>query len=235
MARLFTVNRVPVTLESVAHESELRRGENRVKIAVLTLKIPLSRQLAAAMPDGVLRRLYQQRNDDVDPMVLRVDFASLVDRQVLTVAAAPDSGDDSCALDQVRIYAVRAQRPPTSNTFVLTCRASFGPLSAAEWAFIDFWRGTQRFVSFKAAQQSLEFQLEEKDTDAGDEDDDDSQPALKAVNGTCAHGCRVGEACQECPDNLAQPVDDVEDKAEPVNRKLHSHQAKKKNGTRGRR
>jgi len=202
MARLFTVNKIPISLEKVTHESEVRRGENRVKIAVLHCTIALTRQYAAAMPDGVLRRLYQSTGDEVDPMTLRHDFPTLCDRQTLTVAASPDS-EPTKALDQVRIYGLYAKRGTTDRTFVLHFKASFGPLSSKDWEFVDHWRTTQRIVNFTAAQHELEFDLADPDADDEDEDDDDAQPGLQPVDGTCTHGCRVGEACADCEGGTA--------------------------------
>lgn len=229
MGRLFTVNKIPVSLESVTHESELRRGEHRVKIAVLHCKLALTRKFAAAMPDGVLRRLYAQSGEDVDVMTLRHDFPSLCDRQTLTIAASPDS-DPTKALDQVRIYGVHAKRGQTDRVFVLHFKASFGPLSSKDWEFIDHWRTTQRTVNFAAAQKSLEFDIEQDETE--DDAAGEQQPGLQLVTGTCVHGSRVGEACADCEGDvaLAPPPKDDREHARTAQRR-HPH-GKKPQGPR---
>ncbi len=236
MARLFSVNKIPVTLEKITHESELRRGEHRVKIAVLHCTIALTRKYAAAMPDGVLRRLYASTGEDVDPMTLRHDFPSLCDRQILTVAATPDS-DPTKALDQVRIYGVYAKRGTTDRAFTLHFKGSFGPLSSKEWEFLDLWRTTQRVVNFEASQHSIEFDLADEADDDAEEDDgaDDGkgeQPGLKLVTGTCTHGSRLGESCSDCDGGVAI-APDTESSPEPARHLPRRHAGgKKPNGPR---
>lgn len=198
--KLFAVPKVGVLLEKITHETEMRRGENRVKIAVLHLRVhPFDKKLAAAMPDGVARRCFTQ-SGDADPMTLQLAFVSLVDRQILKVYAAPDTTEGTTALDQVRIYGVKVSRTPTDNAFVLSIKASFGPLSSRDWEFIEAWRSTQRFVSFASAQPSLEFLPQEEEAD---DDDAAAEPGLPLTEGTCVHGSRIGEACDDCPDRLA--------------------------------
>lgn len=199
--KLFEVPKIGVMLERITHETEMRRGENRVKIAVLHLRVyPFDKKLAAAMSDGVARRLFTQ-NGDADPMTLSLGFTALVDRQILKVYAAPDTTEGTTALDQVRIYGVKASRTPTENAFVLSLKASFGPLSSRDWEFIEAWRSTQRFVSFASAQPNLDFLPQEEEAD---DEDEAAEPGLPLANeGTCAHGSRIGEACDDCPDSLA--------------------------------
>lgn len=214
---LFTVGKVGVFLDAVGHAVEKRRGEE-VKVLTLGLRVsPLDSQLASALLiDGLKVTLFSLHTGEPKGNLRRVDFGvKNLDRQVLTIFAAPDTEAPSIAFDQVRIHKLYVTMPKDRTDFDLKFKATFGPAGRAELEFVQQWLLTQRFVTFTEAEPGFDFEEDGEDLTDADE--------------------KARVAAPPSPMWDDEPTGDVEDspattdakRTVGVNRKLHSHQTKK--------
>jgi hypothetical protein len=174
--KLFNVGKVGCFCDGVSHSIEKRHGDE-VKILTLTLRVaPFDAKLASALPDGVRATLFKLNNPDPKETLRRVDFALGVDRQVLTVFAAPDTMTASIAFDQVKIAGTYARTLKDRNGYDFVFRASFGPVGREELEFVQQWLLSQRFVTFEQAEPGM------FDDDSEAEDDDADPPRAPAAD-----------------------------------------------------
>lgn len=212
--KLFDLAKIGCYCEGIAHSLEKRRGED-VKVLTLTLKVaPFSSTHATAMPDGVKATLFNLNSGDPKENLRRVDFALGVERQQLHAFASPDTSEATFMLDQVRIHGTYARVQKDRNGFDFLFKCTFGPIGRDELEWVQAWLLTQKFVTFEAAEPSLEFEAAEPDEDDGTDAD---QKAREVIDG------RVPMWEDEPPaPSKAKPA------TERAHRNLHSHQTKKR-------
>lgn len=204
--RLFTVPKVPMYCEGIVHRIE-RRKSGDVKVVDLALRIePFTTQLASALDPSygfVRRMLFSMNNAEPVNELKSVEFKVPGERQTLTCFAAPDIARATIALSQVKVTKIRARKPKEGTAWTVYVYVSFGPLGKEELEYVNAFYTTQAFITFEQADPSL-FEDGVDDTDADDDEEDDAaSPSLPIAEGTCTHGARVGETCEECPDQLA--------------------------------
>jgi hypothetical protein len=198
--KLFTTGKVGVFCDAIKHHNETRKSGD-TKVITLTCRVePFDVKLATSMAQAVRTTLFKLNHPDPQPHIRRCDFVLGLERQQLHVFASSDTKDASIVFDQVRISRTYARTQKDSNGYTLVFDATFGPVGKSELAYVEGWRGTQRSVTFEAAEPDLDFEVEADDD--GDEDADAAQPGLLA-KGTCTHGCAVGEACEDCAGGIA--------------------------------
>lgn len=155
MTQLFSVPKVPIFCDGVAHKTEARRGET-VKVVVLNLRLdPLEKKLARAMPVGDLADTLFNPNTTKARPIRRAEFDAPKERQVLRVYAAPDTSEASIAFDQAKIGKLVARMMKDRTAHDLHFTATFGPAGRRELEFTQEWLFSQRFVSFDEAEPGL--------------------------------------------------------------------------------
>lgn len=224
--KLFSVGKVGVFCDAIKHHNETRTSGD-TKVITLTCHVePFDAKLATALDSVVRATLFKLNHPDPQPHIRRCDFVLSLERQQLQVYAAPDSPGKAIVIDQVRISRMYARKSKDANHYTFVFDATFGPVGKVELAYVEAWRGTQKFLTFEPAEPNLDFELA-SDANADDEDDDtnEAQPGLKEVNGTCTHGCRIGEDCDECEGGKAvaapEPKDEREHARTPQRRHPH--------------
>lgn len=174
--KLFDTGKTGFFLDSITHKTEKRRdGETKV-IALGFRVVPFDHKLAASIDQSVRASLFTLNDPSrAQNHVAALDFTLPFERQDVTIYASPDTEAGSLLLQQVKVSNLRAQLEKGSNAFVLKGKLTFGPASQQELAFVESWRGTQRFLTFEESQPDLAYE----EVGSSDEDeDDDSQPAL---------------------------------------------------------
>jgi hypothetical protein len=155
--RLFDVAKVGCFLDTIQHSTEDRRGE-ATKIVVLTLRVdPLDAKLALALDERVRQTLFNLSSAEPHKHIRRVEFALGIPRQNLEVFASPDTAQATIAFLQVEAKSVKVRIDKDKNHYSLICKVSFGPIGPDELAYIEEWRNTQRFVTFRQAEPSMDF------------------------------------------------------------------------------
>lgn len=176
---LFTVAKIPMYCESIAHRME-KRKDHDVKVVDLALKIqPFTPQLAAALNQDeygfVKRTLFKMSNGDPTVDLRSVEFRPPSDRQDLLCFAAPDINNKSISLTHAKITKIRARSSKDANGWVLYVNVSFGPLSKEELMWVNDFYTAQSFITFRESEPSLEFTDDDSDADA--EPDGGGRPA----------------------------------------------------------
>lgn len=223
--QLFSVGKVPVYCDGIAHRVETRRGDS-VKVVDLTLKIePFTPQLASALDQdeyGFVKRMLFKVTDGTPLGDLRsVEFIPPGDRQRVTCFASPDTEMPSIALDQCKVTKIRARSQKDASGWVLYLHLSFGPLSRTELEYVNAFYTEQRFMTFDAAEPSLDF--EEADDDVTDADEKARQQARPAPIWDDDEQPSPVAASEDSPATVDAK------RAVGTRHKLHSHQDKKKN------
>lgn len=180
--RLFSVPKVGLFLDAYVPGVETRRGEE-TKILTLTLRVqPFDSKLATAIDDGledesgVRTGLFKLNHPDPKPHIDRLNFNLACPRQQMTIFASPDTDRSRMCFDQVKISGTYARRQKDVNGFAFVFKASFGPVGRDEQEFIHQWLLTQRFVSFEAAEPSMDF---DDSADEGANEDDAPDPPTR--------------------------------------------------------
>lgn len=215
---LFTVAKIPVYCEGIAHRLEKRRGDE-VKVVDLTLKLePFTPQLASALDQdeyGFIKRALFKIGD-ASPVtdVRAIEFRAPSERQQLICFASPNTEVPSIALDQCKVTKIRARCQKDASGWVLYLHVSFGPLGKSELEYVNAFYTEQRFVSWSAAEPSLDFD----DDGDGDEEGEDadvkaSRPAMEFDDPRDDHD---SEATADAKRTVGS------------RQRLHSHQTKKK-------
>lgn len=239
---LFSVAKVQTFCDTITHSTEERRGET-VKIVELSLRVqPFDAKLATALDDGtkadagIRSLLFSLSTGDPKPHVRKVDVALGVPRQQMLIYASPDTVNESIALDQVKISSTYARTQKDISGYAFCFRASFGPLGKTELEFIQSWHLTNRFITFREAEKSLNF----GDSDAPATDTDEkARKNLRAGKGPAAPDVQPewdddgssgsGQPATEAPVVAPEPVGAREHGAR---RKMVSHQTKGSKGVR---
>jgi hypothetical protein len=178
--KLFNVAKVGLYLDTITHATE-KRQDAEVKIVTLTLRVqPFDVQLAAAMPDGVRATLFKMTSGDPKDTLRRVDFALGVPRQNLHIFAAPDTGQPSIVLTQVKIGGTYARTEKAVSGYGFVVKASFGPVGRTELEYICDWHLGQRFVTFEEAEPGFFDSDETEDEDDGPAPSTNVMPAVPA-------------------------------------------------------
>jgi len=218
--RLFNVAKVPVQLDAVTFGIEKRRGEDK-KIVNLVLRIqPFDAKLASALDAGVgedsniKATVFSLNSGEPKPAFIRHDFVLSLARQNLELYASSDTTESRICITQAKISGtyVRTQKDmPSALAFVF--RASFGPVGRDELEYLNLWFRAAQNVTFRESEKSLDFQELGEDVSGEDEDAGaEEQPGLPAHEfDTDAEGHAI-------------------EKAEPINRRLHSPARGKKKG-----
>lgn len=220
--RLFSTGKTLLFLDDYKPSLEKRKS-GETKILTLTLRCqPFDRELAGAIDDGlgedsnVKPTLFKLNQPEQKPHLRRVNFDLGCPRQNLHIFASTDTEVARIMFDQVRIsgaYA-RTQKDVSGYTFVF--KASFGPVGREQQEYIHEWMLTQRAVTFEESEPNLDFELDTSDEEDGEAEEvqthdlapmwgDDPEPATPK------------------PTPAAKAKD-----RKNVNRRLHSHQSKKK-------
>lgn len=236
---LFATPKVPLFLDAITHGTERRRGED-IKIVTLALRVqPFGPELAASVDEGVQADtgikplLFSLNNAEPKALVRRLDVGLGCPRQQLLVFASSDTTKESIAFDQVKIGGTYARTQKDVNGYVFVFRASFGTLGRRELEFIQDWHLSTRFVTFRQAEPSLEFDAESnRDQDEGTDQDQKARQEVKPALEWEDDGTGSGR-----PADTAAPASIVEREV-GARRGLHSHQKdgkKKKPSQRGKR
>lgn len=174
---LFSVGKIPMYCEGITHRLESRKS-GETKVVDLSLKIqPFNQQLASALDQDeygfVKRTLFKMASGDPVIGLRAVEFRLPADRQRLLCFAAPDTEQASICLDQVKVTKLRARASKDATGWTLYIGVSFGPLSKDELEYVNRFYTAQAFITWEAAEPSLEFDAEGK----GDEDEEHERPA----------------------------------------------------------
>ncbi len=226
--KLFSVTKVGVFLDTIKHHNETRKSGD-TKVITLTCHVdPFDHKLALAMADVVRNTLFKLQHPDPQPHIRRCDFALGVDRQQLEVFASSDTQKASIALDQVKVSRIYVRASKDRNGYVCVFDATFGPVGKTELAYVEAWRGTQRSVTFEAAEPNLDFEEERRDDDEDDEAEDTGQRTLPAPE------FETDGAGQPLEAAVAGTSGDTAGEAgpEPVRQRLTSHAGGKAKGGR---
>jgi len=173
--RLIDVKKVGIFCDGVAHSTE-KRKESEVKVVQLSLRIqPFDAKLASAIRPDVRQTLFKLNTVEQQPHLDRVTFRLGVPRQNLHLFASPDTTKASLMLDHVKITNVCARTEKGVNGLALTFKASFGPASRDELAYVEDWRNSQRWVNTEESEASLDFD-DEVDDDEEDEAEAPQRP-----------------------------------------------------------
>lgn len=169
---LFTLGKIPMYCEGITHRLE-RRKDRDVKVVDLALKIePFSPQLAGALDPtdyAFVKRTLFKMGDASPTLDLRaVEFRLPAERQKIRCYASPDTERASICIDQVKVTKLRARSSKDANGWVFYVNVSFGPLDKTELEYVNAFYTEQRFISWEAAQPSLEL---DEPTPAADPDD----------------------------------------------------------------
>lgn len=171
--KLFDVNKVGVFCDAIKHHNEPRKSGD-TKVITLTCRVdPFDSKLAVALSEDVRRTLFKLNHPDPQPHIRRADFTLGVERQQLLVFASSDTPMESIAFDHVKISRLYVRTKKDANGFVLVFDATFGPVGDRELAYVEAWRGTQRSITFEAAEPNLDFEED------GEQDDEDDEPSTK--------------------------------------------------------
>lgn len=213
--RLFnTDEKIPVFLDDISPKLEKRNGDD-IKVADLTLRVqPLTVELAAALDPMVRRTLYRMNDGSQNPDLKSVEFRLKPPRQLLTIFASTDTETPTIALDHVDIVGLKARTEKGVDGWALVFHATYGPVGKTELEFFYGWYTKQQAITFDEAAPMLDF---EEGTDA-------DVKAQQAVPDPMFDDDRD-------QDPSAQATTDAK-RSKGINRKLHSHQAKKR-GRRG--
>lgn len=212
--RLFSVGKVPVYCEGIAHRLEKRRGED-VKVVDLTLKIePFTTDLASALDQdeyGFVKRMLFKITDGTPMGDLKsVEFIPPGDRQKVTCYATPDTEVPSIAFDQCKVTKIRARSQKDASGWVLYLYLSFGPLSRTELEYVNAYYTEQRFLTFDEAEPSLAFE------------DDGEEEALTDADEKARQAAPAAEEDSPATTDAKRSVG--------VRQRTHSHQTKQKRG-----
>jgi len=162
---LFTVGKIGCYLDAITHRLDKRKGVgDDVKIIDLKLRIqPFTAQMAAALDPSLyafVRRMLFRQGDGApltDYKAIEFKPPSDRDRQLLTVFASPDTTQASIAFHECKVGKLIARGQKNVDGWALIVRVNFGPVDKAELEYVNDWYTEQRFVTFKPAHPSLDF------------------------------------------------------------------------------
>lgn len=218
--RMFSAEKTPVYCEGIAHRLEKRRGED-VKVVDLTLKVaPFTRELASSLDQDeygfIKRTLFSAHSGEPTGDIKAVEFNAPSDRQRVVCFASPDTEVPSIAFDQVRVMKFRARTQKDISGWSVYLHVTFGPVGRAELEYVNAWYTEQRFLTFEAAEPSLDFDAEDEGSDADEKARQEARPLPEWDD-----------------DPKGDSPATVDAKREVGSRhKLHSHQDKKKGARR---
>lgn len=223
--QLFAVNKVPLFLDSYRPGLEKRRGED-IKVLKLTLRLqPFDAKLARAVDDGVggdsnvRATLFKLNDAEAKPHLERIQFALGCQRQNLIVFASTDTEASRILFEQAKITGTYARTEKGVNDYAFVLNATFGPVGRDQLEYIHAWHLSQRAVTFEESEPLLEVE------DDGEGDDEATDADEKARE---AQAPMWDDGEEKNPRTAARKP-----KAKPrANRRLHSHQSKKKTGRR---
>lgn len=218
--RLFKSGKIGAFVDTYSPAIEKRRSE---ETSVLTIKFrvqPFDAKLATLLDDGVgedsniKATVFNLSTTEPKANFTRHDFKLGLARQNMHIFASPDTKDARVMLPQAKISGTFVRSQKDNNSLALIFKASFGPVGRDELELIHSLHRSQTFIRFEESEPL--FELEEGDDD---EATDADQKAQTPIDG------RV----PMWDDNDQPPA---KRKAKPgtarANRKLHSHQGKKK-------
>lgn len=215
--------KVPTFLDKIGHRVETRRNGEEVKVLDLDCRIfPFTGELSSDLPDAsqIKRSLFKLSTGDPLTHCKAVAFRFAPPRQVVTVFASTDTEKASIAFDQVAVRNLRAKLDKTTNTWALHYTLSFGGIGKAEAEYVIGWHTTQRALGFAEAEPSLDF--EEEGAAGSDADQKARQPAAPTLKGLDGGKADPPAEAADKPSPKKKPA------TERANRRLHSHQSKKK-------
>lgn len=240
MNQLFSTNKVGVFFDGYAPVNEKRRGGEVTCLQVKLRVEPFDAKLAASLDDGVggdsniKATIFSLSTGDPKPNFTRHDFKLGLPRQTLEIYATPDTDTCRIALAQAKITGTYVRGEKDSNALGLVLKATFGPVGRDELELIHMLHRQQAWINFVESEPLLD---EEADDDGDDDEDaetdadekarrpapmwDDQQPVLQADD-------EVDGDDEETPSKKATRATK---RTKGVNRKLHSHQSKKKAAT----
>jgi hypothetical protein len=182
---LFNGLKVGIFLDAVTPGTENRKN-GETKIVTLSCRVePFTADLATAIDDGVHAKhqikplLYNMTDAEPKSIVERLAVRLGCPRQRVLLFASSDTVVESLALQHVRIGGITVRTSKDANGYVLTFKASFGPVGKAELEYLHDWYLGQRFAKFDQAEPSLEFSAEgaTEDTTPSDADEKARQAA----------------------------------------------------------
>lgn len=236
--RLFQGRQVGLFLDDLGPRVQKNKHGDEVHFADLALRLhPLTPEMASALDEQIRGTLFRRTTAEPVPHLKSVEFNFGIARQVMRVAAAPDT-NETIAIDHVAISGIRARTEKGVDGWGLVFRGSFGPLDKRELEFLWDWYTKQKFVTFDEADPSLDFEDDGTEADAKARTPvsrpapmwDDAKPAEGAVNLTGPDGGVVFQGTDAEFKAAAQRA-----KKEPVRQRMHSHAKKAKPGRSDRR
>lgn len=160
---LFNGQKVGIYLDAVTPGTENRKG-GETKIVTLSCRVdPFTADLATAIDDGVHAKhqikplLYTMNEAEPKSIVERLAVRLGCPRQRVLLFASSDTVKESLALQDAKIGGITVRTSKDANGYVLTFKASFGPVGRAELEYLHDWYLGQRFAVFNQAAPSLEF------------------------------------------------------------------------------
>ena len=187
MQNFFDGLKVGVWLDGVTPGQEKRKS-GETKIVTLSCRVaPFTPELATASDDRPQAKhqikplLYTLNEAEPKNIVDRIGFKLGMPRQRVLLFASSDTVVESLALQDVRISGVSVRGSKDGGGYVLTFRASFGPVGRHELEYLHDWYLGQRFARFDEAAPSLEFDADATDEQPSDADEKarESMPAME--------------------------------------------------------
>lgn len=173
--------KVGIFLDAVAPGTEKRKS-GETKIVTLSCRVePFTADLATAIDDGVHAKhqikplLYNMTDAEPKSIVERLAVRLGCPRQRVLLFASSDTVKASLALQDVRVGGITVRTSKDANGYVLTFRASFGPVGKTELEYLHDWYLGQRFAVFSQAEPSLEFSGADAGTDQQQPSDADEK------------------------------------------------------------
>ena len=184
---LFNGKIVGVYLDAITPGMEKRKSGD-TKVVHLALRVaPFTSALAAAIDDGIAPSdpikplLYKLSDGEQKGVIGRLALKLGVPRQRVLVYASSDTVVESIAFHLAQITGITVRGSKDGGGYVLTCRATFGPVGKTELEYLYDWYLGQRFAKFDQAEPSLEFSVEDGTEQPSDADEKarESRPAME--------------------------------------------------------
>jgi hypothetical protein len=154
---LTTLKKLGVFCDAIKHHNESRKSGD-VKVLSLALRVlPFDAKMAGAIAHVCRSTLFRESHPDPKSEITEVHFRLALPRQNVHVFAAPDTTTASLVLSDAKCWHIKAKRRTEATVYALTFDITFGPVGRQELEFVEAWRGTQKFLTFAAAEPSLEF------------------------------------------------------------------------------
>jgi hypothetical protein len=165
--------RTPLYLRDVTFRVKDVNGENKKVVDCQFMIQPFKPEMAEEL--GLRSRLFNMSTGEPDPTIQSAELRINVPLQMLSIAMAPDSGEDRLALRHVRVSStIRVRRDKEGPVYAATFRVDFDYPTPNELLYLAHGINDQHFCTFATEQDSML-------------DDEGDEPAAGAGESATAH------------------------------------------------